>query len=35
MGKIRMLQYFGIKPYIVLDGGLLPNKMGTENDRQK
>lgn len=33
MGKIRMLQYFGIKPYVVFDGGLLPNKMGTERDR--
>jgi len=33
MGKIRMLQHFGVKAYVVFDGGLLPSKMGTEDDR--
>lgn len=33
MGKIRMLRHFGVEPYVVFDGGLLPSKMGTEDDR--
>jgi exonuclease-1 len=30
-----MLKYYGVTPYIVFDGGLLPSKMGTEGDREK
>ncbi|GAA5928369.1 uncharacterized protein JCM15063_003860 [Sporobolomyces koalae] len=35
MNKIRMLRYFGVTPFVVFDGGLLPSKMGTEEDREK
>ncbi|KAF1808648.1 PIN domain-like protein, partial [Eremomyces bilateralis CBS 781.70] len=33
MGRVRMLEHFGIKPYIVLDGDYLPSKAGTELQR--
>ncbi|GAA5830275.1 hypothetical protein JCM5353_005370 [Sporobolomyces roseus] len=35
MHRVRMLKYYGVTPYIVFDGGLLPSKMGTEGDREK
>ncbi|KAK4704526.1 exonuclease 1, partial [Phenoliferia sp. Uapishka_3] len=35
MHRVRMLKHFGITPFIVFDGGLLPSKMGTEGDREK
>ncbi|KAK2747283.1 Rad2 nuclease [Myotisia sp. PD_48] len=30
LGRVRMLQHFGITPYLVFDGGPLPSKEGTE-----
>ncbi|GMG21589.1 unnamed protein product [Ambrosiozyma monospora] len=33
MKKIRMLNHFGITPYMVLDGDALPRKKGTEIER--
>lgn len=30
-----MLKYYGVTPYIVFDGGLLPSKMGTEGGRER
>jgi hypothetical protein len=33
MHRVRMLKYHGIKPYIVFDGGALPAKLVTEDDR--
>ena len=35
MHRVRLLRHFGIKPYIVFDGGLLPAKKGTEYERKK
>ncbi|GAA5999053.1 hypothetical protein JCM5350_002066 [Sporobolomyces pararoseus] len=35
MHRVRMLKYFGITPFIVFDGGLLPAKMETERDRER
>ncbi|GAA5878936.1 hypothetical protein JCM16303_007237 [Sporobolomyces ruberrimus] len=35
MHRVRMLKYYGVTPFIVFDGGLLPSKMGTEGDREK
>ncbi|GAA5915634.1 uncharacterized protein JCM6883_000698 [Sporobolomyces salmoneus] len=35
MHRVRMLKYYGVTPYIVFDGGLLPSKMGTEGDRER
>ncbi|KAI0049204.1 PIN domain-like protein [Auriscalpium vulgare] len=34
MAKLRLLRAHGIKPYIVLDGGPLPAKRGTEGARR-
>jgi len=34
MHRVRLLKYHGIVPYIVFDGGPLPAKKGTENDRK-
>jgi exonuclease 1 len=31
MGRVRMLQHFGVKPYLVFDGDYLPSKGTTEN----
>ncbi|BGP24345.1 hypothetical protein JCM10295v2_003255 [Rhodotorula toruloides] len=35
MHRVRMLKYYGVTPFLVFDGGLLPSKMGTEDDREK
>ena len=35
MHRIRLLKHYSITPYVVFDGGLLPSKMGTENDRER
>ncbi|RDW86761.1 putative exonuclease [Aspergillus mulundensis] len=35
LGRVRMLLYFGVKPYLVFDGDNLPSKSGTEIDRQQ
>ena len=35
MHRVRLLRHFGIKPYIVFDGGLLPAKKGTEHERKR
>jgi len=35
MHRVRMLQYYGIEPVIVFDGGPLPAKKGTEHLRKK
>lgn len=34
MKNVRLLQHYGITPYMVFDGGPLPAKRGTEIDRQ-
>ncbi|BFZ56805.1 Rad2 nuclease [Savitreella phatthalungensis] len=34
MRRIGMLQHFGVVPYVVLDGGYLPSKAKTEDERQ-
>lgn len=33
MRKIEMFKFYGIKPYVVFDGGYLPSKAATEQDR--
>ncbi|KAL4926895.1 putative exonuclease [Aspergillus undulatus] len=33
LGRVRMLLFFGVKPYLVFDGDNLPSKAGTEQDR--
>lgn len=35
MRHVRLLRYHGIEPYLVFDGGPLPAKKGTENDRKQ
>lgn len=35
MGRVRMLEHFGVIPYIVFDGDNLPSKAGTEDERRK
>ncbi|EPS40312.1 hypothetical protein H072_5871 [Dactylellina haptotyla CBS 200.50] len=35
MHRVRMLQHYGVTPYIVFDGDYLPGKKGTELDREK
>lgn len=35
MSRVYMLQHYGVRPYIVFDGGPLPAKKGTEVDRAK
>ncbi|SNX85056.1 related to EXO1 - exonuclease which interacts with Msh2p [Melanopsichium pennsylvanicum] len=35
LSRIRMLQHFGVKPYLVFDGDKLPAKRGTEDDREQ
>ncbi|KAI9800234.1 MAG: hypothetical protein M1825_004218 [Sarcosagium campestre] len=35
MGRVRMLQHFGVTPYLVFDGDHLPGKAATEVDRAK
>ncbi|KAK9390639.1 hypothetical protein V1515DRAFT_591033 [Lipomyces mesembrius] len=34
MHRVRMLKYYGVKPYLVFDGANLPSKQHTEKDRQ-
>ncbi|OTB01964.1 hypothetical protein M426DRAFT_208259 [Hypoxylon sp. CI-4A] len=34
MSRVRMLQHFGITPYLVFDGGYLPSKAMTEASRE-
>ncbi|KAK3827423.1 MAG: PIN domain-like protein [Benniella sp.] len=33
MRRIELFKHFGIKPYVVFDGGYLPSKAATEQDR--
>ncbi|KAL1700433.1 PIN domain-like protein [Schizophyllum commune] len=33
--RVRMLRHNGVEPYIVFDGGPLPAKKGTENERRQ
>ncbi|KAL4936378.1 hypothetical protein BDV06DRAFT_205159 [Aspergillus oleicola] len=35
LGRVRMLLFFGVKPYLVFDGDNLPSKAGTEQDRHQ
>lgn len=35
MNRVRMLQHFGITPYMVFDGDYLPSKAATESSRAK
>jgi exonuclease-1 len=35
MQRVEMMRSFGVEPYIVFDGGPLPMKAGTEDDRKK
>ncbi|PBP23093.1 putative exonuclease [Diplocarpon rosae] len=35
MHRVRMLQHFGVVPFIVFDGDYLPSKAATEADREK
>ncbi|KAI5121955.1 hypothetical protein M0805_002026 [Coniferiporia weirii] len=35
MHRVRLLRHHGIAPYIVFDGGPLPAKQGTEQEREK
>ncbi|KAG6888721.1 hypothetical protein C0992_007630 [Termitomyces sp. T32_za158] len=35
MRHVRLLRHHGIEPYLVFDGGPLPAKKGTENDRKQ
>ncbi|EEB06778.1 exonuclease I Exo1 [Schizosaccharomyces japonicus yFS275] len=34
MHRISMLTYYGVKPFVVFDGGPLPSKLGTEEKRR-
>ncbi|CDM32013.1 hypothetical protein DTO013E5_3744 [Penicillium roqueforti] len=35
LNRVRMLLFFGVKPYLVFDGDNLPSKAGTEQDRYR
>ena len=35
MHRMRLLRHHGIEPYVVFDGGPLPAKKGTENERKQ
>lgn len=35
MNRVRMLQHFGVKPYMVFDGDYLPSKAATEDSREQ
>jgi 5'-3' exonuclease len=35
MQRVRLLRHYGIHPYIVFDGGNLPAKRGTEEERRR
>jgi len=34
MKRVRLLRHYGIHPYMVFDGGHLPAKRGTEEERR-
>jgi exonuclease 1 len=35
MHRIRLLRHYGIRPFVVFDGGPLPAKKGTEVERKR
>jgi hypothetical protein len=35
MQRVRLLRHYGIHPYLVFDGGRLPAKRGTEEERRR
>ncbi|KAG8917139.1 Rad2 nuclease, partial [Tulasnella sp. 417] len=35
LNRVRMMRHYGVKPYLVFDGGPLPAKKGTESERSK
>ncbi|KAH8595245.1 hypothetical protein B0O99DRAFT_594822 [Bisporella sp. PMI_857] len=35
MHRVRMLQHFGVTPFLIFDGDYLPSKAATETDRSK
>ncbi|OJJ48662.1 hypothetical protein ASPZODRAFT_1652967 [Penicilliopsis zonata CBS 506.65] len=35
LNRVRMLLYFGVRPYLIFDGDDLPSKAGTEAQRQQ
>jgi len=35
MHRVRLLRHHKVEPYVVFDGGPLPAKLGTENEREK
>ncbi|PQE14458.1 Exodeoxyribonuclease 1 protein [Rutstroemia sp. NJR-2017a BBW] len=35
MHRVRMLQHFGVTPFLIFDGDYLPSKAATEKDREK
>ncbi|KAL7274913.1 Rad2 nuclease [Rhizina undulata] len=35
MERVRMLQHYGVTPYLVFDGDYLPSKAGEEKEREK
>ncbi|CAG8374053.1 unnamed protein product [Penicillium salamii] len=35
LNRVRMLLFFGVKPYLVFDGDNLPSKAGTEQERAR
>jgi exonuclease-1 len=35
MQRVRLLRHYGIHPYMVFDGGRLPAKRGTEEERSR
>ncbi|KAF9010214.1 PIN domain-like protein [Cyathus striatus] len=35
MHRVRLLRHYGIEPYVVFDGGPLPAKRGTEDERKQ
>lgn len=35
MQRVRLLRHYGIRPYMVFDGGHLPAKRGTEEERRR
>lgn len=35
MHRVRLLRHYGIRPYIVFDGGPLPAKKGTDYERKQ
>ena len=35
MHRVRMLQHFGVIPFLIFDGDYLPSKAATETDREK